>query len=645
MNRPAPTVHRLSGVQSASSTLEHALSEALDLCNASALESESLEILQTLSPLFPHTSPTALAAAGILLQAPADGHTCLTAAAIARRFEISDALSHDAPASRDDEKTQRIAQALIEAADFCAPWDAQNAQYPPNAPFVHAFERFYLHRAAVTEHGISQALQDRLTLDRETVDDLETLLAPLQDRMHAAQFRAVHTALNQSFMLLTGGPGTGKTWTVRTLLAVEYIAALRVGKPLPRVALAAPTGKAAARMLESMHVGLDAFIDDIGRDIAQNHTEHLTALRHQIQQLSAQTLHRLLQVHARQPEPAVIHADLVIIDEVSMVDAPMMHRLLTSLSHNTRLILIGDPHQLASVEAGSVLSDFVALAAQTPTLQKHVVELTSSRRFTADSLVGQLATATLNHQPNADAWRRALRPLPQGRELNEDILHELSDGFIPLMRAAEATSEFLGAEEEEAQRDERARRALQALSSFQILCAHHQGPRSVRTLNEAITRTLIQRQKMRPAGAGGLSVGMPIMILRNDYSLQRYNGDIGVVTSPGIVSFPKEDGGIQHVAVARLPEHRVAFAITVHKSQGSEWQDVRFLLPPQPSRILTRELVYTAISRAKERIDILGSAEVLKRGLAHKADRATGLVDVISAHVQARSTKSPLVPM
>src|SRR5699024_1654191 len=173
--------------------------------------------------------------------------------------------------------------------------------------------------------------------------------------------------------------------------------------------------------------------------------------------------------------------------------------------------------------------------------------------------------------------------------------------------------------------DARAQEAFRKLNDFQILCAHHRGPRSVLELNETITRALIQRGAMHAQGVAGLSVGMPIMILRNDYSLGRYNGDIGVVTTPHTVSFPTEDGGVQHISAARLPEYRLAFAITVHKSQGSEWRDVRVMLPPKPSRILTRELLYTAISRAKEHIEIFGDSATLRAAIERKADRATGL--------------------
>src|SRR5690625_673112 len=631
MNRSLRPIHRLSGPQPPSPTTEHALSEALALRNASALEGETVEILQTLSHLFPGTPPLGWAAAGVLLQAPADGHTCLSSDAIAQRFIRQDATPPDEDAADEIPDASAIHASLLQNGRFCAPWRAADAVHPPDAPFVHAFGRFYLHRAAVTEHGISQALQTRIALTRPINASLNALTAPLVSRMHAAQLQAVHTALQEAFMLLTGGPGTGKTWTVRAILAVEYIAALQQGRPLPRVALAAPTGKASARMLESLHAGLDAFVDEIGKDIAGGNDEHTETLRAALQKLDAQTLHRLLQVNTRRQEAHFVHADLVIVDEVSMVDAPMMHRLLAALGTHTRLILIGDPHQLASVEAGSVLSDFVALAAKVPQLQKHVVHLTESRRFSETSLIGQLARATLDNDLNVAGWNQALRAADGQGALPAATLNDLADGYIPLMRAAQAA--ILPAHEAEAQRDQRAQQALDALAQFQILCAHHRGPRSVTAINEQVTRALIRRNEMRDGGAGGLSVGMPIMVLENDYTLQRYNGDIGVVIAPNLVAFNKETGGIQYVPVSRLPEHTLAFGITVHKSQGSEWNDVRFVLPAQPSRILTRELVYTAISRARERIQIVGSKATLGRAIAHKADRATGLIDVISAQL------------
>lgn len=641
MTASTSRVHRLSGTQPPPQDVQDKLRVAQELHGRGVLRGSSIELLQTLVPMFPDASAEALASAALLLQAQDDGHTCLHSNTIAKRWTGTRyaAQQHDQnTANTSDIDGPQIDSALTQSGAFSKPWDASHAVHPPNAPIVKAFDRYYLHRSAVTEHGISTALRERIATPHAPMpkDAVEPLLAALREHMEVEQLQAVTTALSKKFMLLTGGPGTGKTWTVRTLLAVEYAAALRQNRPLPRVSMAAPTGKAAARMLESIHGNLEAFIDTIGRKLVGENDAHLDTLRQTIEHLDAQTLHRLLGVYRRGSEETYVHADIVIVDEVSMVDAPMMHRLLASIDTNTRLILIGDPHQLASVEAGSVLSDFVQLASDTPEFKDYLVELTTSRRFTATSLVGQLAKATLNNQPHAEIWTHALRLLPEDEpQLSQDLIEELAEGFLPLMHAAEARQEHPDDLKDDPERDARALRSFEALSAFQILCAHHHGPRSVRAMNEAITRALLRKEHMHARGAGDLSVGMPIMIQRNDYSLKRYNGDIGVVTAPGIVSFPTAEGGVQHISVSRLPEHAIAFAITVHKSQGSEWEHVAVLFPPQPSRILTRELVYTAISRARETIEIFGSSKVLAGAIVQKANRATGLVDVVSAQLRA----------
>lgn len=629
-------IHRLSGVMPSDPELAERLSTACALQATGVLQSTTIEILQTLAPLFPDANATALAAAGILLQSPSDGHTCLTSEAIAQRWQDSPQASSDVPETPPIDATA-IAEALEQSGDFCQPWNATSDTHPQDAAMVEAFGHYYLHRSAVTEHEISRALRARLQLSRTDIPDLNARIAPLKEPMHAAQFQAVSTALQERFMLLTGGPGTGKTWTVRAILAVEMAVALQQGQRLPRIALAAPTGKAAARMLESLHADLDAFIEKTARSIVAD-PAHLRQLHSAFERLDAQTLHRLLQVYQHTDTPTFVHADLVIVDEVSMVDAPMMARLLHAISPHTRLILIGDPHQLASVEAGSVLSDFVALSERIPAMAKHVVKLTKSHRFGEDSTIGQLARAALENRPDDPVWDRAVQPTSSRGELDAQTIDALAEGYLPLLKAVQAHTSHDASED--ATHDARSHAALAALSQYQILCAHHRGPRSVRALNESITRALIQRGAMRPQGPGGLSVGMPIMILRNDYALQRYNGDVGVITAPGIATFVAPDGdGLQHIAVSRLPEHRIAFAMTVHKSQGSEWQDVRIVLPPRPSRILTRELLYTAISRARDAVHILAPLAVLQHGIAHQADRATGLISIVSSQWEASHAK------
>lgn len=635
-------VFRLSGPGPAAPALQH----CVELVDAKILRGATIEVLQTVEELYRPVSALSLAAAAVVMEAPRDGHTCLSAPAIARRLQSSPLKQADdtQPATVRDEDCTAITDAMADANGLCLPWDAANAAYPPDAPFVEAFGRYYPHRFAVTEQRIAHALTRRARTRRPAPRDMDAIAAALGN-VKGRQRDAILAAPELHFMLLTGGPGTGKTWTVRTLLAVEIAAALREGREVPRIALAAPTGKAAARVVESLGSGLNTFLDTIGRELVAGDETHLAALRESLSHPEARTLHRLLGIGgpiSGPPRDAFINADIVVVDEVSMVDAPMMALLLEAMPEDATLILIGDPHQLASVDAGSALADLVELCQNEASLRDNLVELNVSRRFTAESAVGQLASAALQGDTQATIWNETLHKLPPKVALPDELLEAFVQGYTPLMTAAQATAPAGESPRSPEERDIRARAALEALGHFQILSAHREGGRSVTAINQALPRALIRAGLMLPAGPSRLAVGMPVMILKNDYNLQRFNGDIGVVTEPGVVSFLEADGSIRHLPAVRLPEHMIAFAITVHKSQGSEWQEVAVVLPEHSSRLLTRELVYTAISRAKSTLRIFGGRSVLNDAIAQRAERATGLVDIVSALLQLESSEDSL---
>lgn len=653
MRQTLRPVYRVSGDGNTSPALQL----SLNLTRSRTLRPTTVELLQTMEELFRPVSAETLAAAGIVLEAPLDGHTCLSAESIAQRLLIAkgeftkaqqeaDAATgtstppptfsalEDLPTSAHD-----VQKALMSANDLCLPWDAEHAVYPPSAPLVEAFGRYYPHRFAVTEQRIAQSLLPRAQSRLKAPKHRDELLAALPATTFERQRQAVETSLEQQFMLLTGGPGTGKTWTVRALLAVKIAAALREGTPLPEIALAAPTGKAAARVVESLSQGLDDFLETVGNKLVAHNPAHLAQLREVLSNPNARTLHRLLGLGspaARSPQTPFVNADIVVVDEVSMVDAPMMAQLFEALADDATLILIGDPNQLASVEAGSALADLVELCQLNEALRDNLVELNESRRFTADSVVGQLARAALEGDRNATVWNDAIHPLSDDTALPKDLVHRFADGYGALMEAAGAMDPLDPDEASEETMDARARHAIDALSRFQVLTSHRVGQRSVASLNTAIAQALTSQRRMRADRLRGLAVGMPVMVLKNDYSLQRYNGDIGVVIAPGIVSFLEPDGEIRHIPAIRLPEHVVAFAITVHKSQGSEWDEVAFVLPNRASGLLTRELVYTAISRAKSTLKVFGSRVVLNTSIGQRAKRATGLVDVVRARLEQR---------
>lgn len=654
-----------------------ALSRAL--ARARALRTETIELLQTLMALYPardagpmterderglsehslseHSlDEHSLAAAGLVLDASLDGHTCLDRDALTLRLrEARDTLLSADPLDGGGALALSLppgADALIDAlaaAPITTSWEPGHAETPSLSPIVYAHGSFYTHRYALIEARIVAALRARSVSTRTnfhapdaSADDIQRILKTFIDalpRMEDEQRRAVERALLSGFTLLTGGPGTGKTWTVRNILAVEIAAALRQGLPVPRIALAAPTGKAAARMVESLSAGLDTFIDDHGLALVGGDADARDALHHALAHPNARTLHRLLGLGGPtvgRRRDRIVHADIVVVDEVSMVDATMMATLLDALNPDTALILIGDPHQLASVDAGSVLADLVELAHRVPKLGERLVQLTTSRRFTAESPVGQMASAALRGDAHAAIWNAHLQPVPDDEALPAALVHRLAEGFRALTQAsgAEDPPDGLPAD----LWDTRAREAIAALGRFQVLSSHRAGGRSVASINDAVQRALFQRGWMRRPKTPGLAVGTPVLVLKNDYALNRYNGDIGVVIVPGYVSFLNPDGAVQHVPTVRLPEHMAAFAITVHKSQGSEWDEVALLLPNRPSRLLSRELLYTAISRARSLLTLYGSEPVLHAAIGRRADRATGLVAIGETRLLAETT-------
>lgn len=600
------------------------------------LRPESVELTRTVAELFPELPAYALASCALLLEAPSDGHTCLDSSALARRIASAEwylarTASPDAPpptAERRAALTLAIDEALGSRPDFCGEWRTDGDHGPPATPLVRRGERYYAQRYAQTERSIAQALIARARRPAEVLpftDEVAAALDTALPHQEARQRDAVRSALQMPFLLLTGGPGTGKTWTVRNVLTAAIARALRAGEPIPRIALAAPTGKAAARMLEALMQDIDAYREQVARPLVDGNEAWFEALSATLMGLEPLTLHRLLGISGPAGAPqtghrSLINADFVVVDEVSMVDANLMRDVFRALPAHAKLILIGDPNQLASVDAGSVLADLVELAGREPVLTPLWVQLNVSRRFTADSQVGRLATAALAGDIDSPDWAAVLRPLRDNEALPARCIEDLADGYAPLLAAATDRNRPL---------DARASNALDTLERFQVLCTHRTGPRSVPAVNEALIRHFSRTGQMQQHEHQPLQPGMPILIWRNDYALGRFNGDIGVVVEPGLVSFREDDGSVRHIAAARLPLHQVAFAITVHKSQGSEWRDVAFLLPAHDARLLTKQLVYTALSRAKSGLRVYGDAGVLHRSIRRSAERASGLVEVV----------------
>jgi exodeoxyribonuclease V alpha subunit len=414
---------------------------------------------------------------------------------------------------------------------------------------------------------------------------------------------AIETALAKRFVVISGGPGTGKTTTVMRIL--ERMVSTP-GARL-RIALVAPTGKAAARLQEALLAG--------SRD---------GALQDRLPK-SASTLHRLL---GARPTSAyfkfnadnLLPVDVVVVDEASMVPLTMMAKLFEALPERARVILLGDRDQLASVDPGAVLGDIANAASKPGPLRGSLVVLEKNYRFGNESNIFALSQAV--RDGDAD---RALGILDSGKhpdlttsstpppsQIPEQLRQRVIAGYAGYLHAPDPAE------------------ALRKFKSFRVLCAFRAGPYGVENLNRTIEKIL--REEKLVAGAQGNYHGMPILITYNDYGLRLYNGDIGILfldPVDGLLSawFVGEHGSLRRISPARLSEHEPAFAMTVHKSQGSEFDDVLFVLPDKESPLLTRELVYTGLTRARARIEVWFEEPVMRAAVTAKARRRSGLRD------------------
>ena len=450
--------------------------------------------------------------------------------------------------------------------------------------------------------------------------------------------------------LITGGPGTGKTTTVVRLLALLQQAAHDQQATL-RIHLAAPTGKAASRLSASIQLALASLPEGWGIGLPSQ----------------AVTLHQLLQYNpdaAARAAPSLA-TDLVVVDEASMIDLELMARLMKCVPAQARLVLLGDKDQLASVEAGAVWSQLCEGADQADndtqahlgkpyTLPEQTAVLHVSRRFHANSAIGQWAqlinagdqqqlqkqwqalsnvsAADDVEKPELQRWPDAWRERPQG-QLHPEVVHALRQGWSAWLEALKPLQQG-DAICDNAQ----ALQLLNRFSEFQVLCALRQGAWGVQSLNERIAMALglskNAERNFQPAKAqDAWFLGRPIMVTRNDYHLQLMNGDVGqcLPTANGLrVAFPDGKGGVRWVLPSRLDAVESVWAMTVHKSQGSEYEHVLLVLPDRDAPVLTRELLYTGVTRAKSRLSWwVPNATVLFNSVGQRVTRSGGLADAL----------------
>jgi exodeoxyribonuclease V alpha subunit len=495
------------------------------------------------------------------------------------------------------------------------------------APFVRdADGRFYLWRNFRHEQVAAGHLARRRAAaapppPEALATDLEVLFGGAAQQSDPLQRAAVAAAAGRRFVVLTGGPGTGKTTTVLRML---MLLARRAAGAAPRIAVAAPTGKAAQRLAESLREGKARLADDLPAD--------WQALLSVVREDEATTVHRLLGWHPaldrwrhRADEP--LPHDVVVVDEASMLDLALLRALLDALRPDAVLVLVGDAEQLGSVGAGSVLADLVA--ALDDDGRGDLVRLTRVFRASAPlagvaAAVGAGDGAALRTAIDTSGGAASRRAVATPAALRE-ALHDWADALAADWPRGGPDPRDPGAAAQAAA-------ALARLRRMQLLCALREGPFGA----EAANRLLVERMRERfgVAARGPSFGGRALLVTHNDHARRLYNGDVGLeLEGPDgrhWAWFPARagDGGAaaRAIAPAALPPHEPAFALTVHKSQGSEYDTVALLLPPDPAHpILDRALVYTGASRARERLTLWAADGVVDAALARQRRRDGGL--------------------
>jgi len=435
-------------------------------------------------------------------------------------------------------------------------------------------------------------------------------------------------AVTRGFSAVTGGPGTGKTTTVARILAL-----ILEQNPLLKISLCAPTGKAAKRLAE-------AVTGELGNLTCDERIKEAIPSE-------AQTLHRLLglgndRTRAGYNGKRLINADIVVVDEASMVSLPLMSRLASAMKEGSRLILLGDKDQLSSVEAGFVLGDICdtgtiheyskefselvsgltgcMLHSGENSLQDSIVELRKNFRFTSGSGIGRLSSSIKDGCFSAYDFKNdgsvVLSPAPGISGIRQALTGKVIEHFRPYLEVNDISGK------------------LALFNSFRILCALREGPYGVYRINEIVENILASAGLLTPRGR--YYDMMPVMITSNDYTLKLFNGDIGIVAKrpDGILEawFSQSSGNLQtmrNIPVTRLPENEPVFAMTVHKSQGSEFDNVLLILPEKDSEVLTKELIYTGITRARKSLEIWANPDILDLASKRTALRTSGLRDAL----------------
>lgn len=579
---------------------------------ANVFDSTAVRFVDALYDTFGPLNLPEMLAAALAARAPAHQHVCVDLSDLATQLDTRSPAASDPdvvlPWPDHTEWTARLKRSSLVGHG--------PGTHNSVAPLALVDGRVYLTRLDRQESAVAEAIGSRVSGPGDA--EPSPIALDIAEHIFGAggtgdelQRQAALKALTHRFLVVAGGPGTGKTRTIAAALTMIAADAHGSGTAVD-IALAAPTGKAAARLNEAIRAQLGGVRDpNVDGPLLPAGASDALA------DVSGSTLHRLLGAHPdgtwRHHSANPLPHDLVIVDEVSMVALPLMARLFDALRDDARLVLVGDPFQLASVEAGTVLADIVGpqrdspldAAQARPDLARSIVVLRTNHRFDADSAVGRAAGSILER--DAASTLEALGERPS----LHDALDLAIDHAVDVADAAEAGN---------------VADALSRVGRLGFLCGSWKGDGGVDAVNESIA-TALARRTGRLGGWASLGVGSVVMVTHNNPSIGLYNGDIGVAVlhegSPR-VAFEGPDGPRlfpRHV----LGETRPAWAITVHRSQGSEYDRVIVSLPDAPSLLLTRELLYTAVTRARTSVAVVGSDTAIADAVSRDVNRASGL--------------------
>jgi exodeoxyribonuclease V alpha subunit len=599
-----------------------------------SLRDIDIQFAQSIARICKSENPYLILGAALASYEVSQGHICANLPSICER-----------PFVIDEDREPIAWPSLTTWVDALKSSSAVSTAGDPRPLYLDEKNRLYLSRYWSFQIGLVNMIKARLEQEPSAIDqsllidglerlfDLQTYRSQEKTNWQAV---AAIAAVYRNFSVISGGPGTGKTSAVVRILALLFEQAQAHNTAFPRVSLMAPTGKAAGRLEESI---------ERAKLKLKCRSEIADAIPH-----SASTIHRGLKgsfeakraFHYHRDNP--LPADVVIVDEASMIPLTLMHNLFDAVPMTSKLILLGDEHQLASVQAGAILGDIcnakdrggysteyveqissltgarLPLAKQKPpAIRDAIVQLKESHRFKDTEGIGALARAI-----KAGESAEVLKLLKGDEHKNIHLINESKDAML-------TTSGLICEGYEEYLRADTIEEKLISFNQFRILCAHRRGELGSEKINGQVATILGEHFKFdtRPPWYRD----QPVMVQINDYRQKLYNGDIGIVGTDSedeqrlVAWFHGSDGELRAFYPSRLPPHESVYAMTIHKSQGSEFDKVLVILPAELSPILSRELLYTAVTRASKEVFIMATDDVISQAVDKEISRASGLTD------------------